>query len=246
MGKKVKKLAIATPTYNEKENINELIERLKKVLEPIGIDTTVIIIDDSSPDGTGRIADQIAEKYNKSPFQVSVIHRPEKMGLASAYLDAFKKALAEKNDYILTIDADLSHKPEYIPEFLEKIKEYDVVIGSRNVPGGGSEGWTIFRRLISKGGSLYSRIILGVNVKDFTGGFNMYRKEALAKIPLDKIKSEGYSYAIEIKYRMIKAGAKFCEVPIIFPNRKRGKAKMSKKIFFEAMLRVWQIRFTQI
>jgi dolichol-phosphate mannosyltransferase len=242
----MKKLTIATPTYNEKENITELVERTRKVVEPIGVDTTLIIIDDSSPDGTGQIADQLAEKYNKSPFKISVIHRPGKMGLASAYIDAFKKAIAEKNDYILTIDADLSHKPEYIPEFLKKIKEYDLVIGSRNIPGGAVEDWSIFRKMISKGGSLYSRLILGVNVKDFTGGFNMYRKEALERVPLAKIRSEGYSFAIEIKYRVIKAGAKFCEIPIVFPNRKRGKAKMSKKIFFEAMLRVWQIRFSKI
>lgn len=240
----MKKLAIATPTYNEKENITELIERIKKVVDLIGIDTTVIIIDDSSPDRTGEIADQLAKKYNRSPFKVSVIHRPSKMGLASAYRDAFKKALAEKNDYILTIDADLSHKPEYIPNLLEKIKDYDLVIGSRNVTGGGVEDWSLLRKIISKGGSLYSRIILGVNVKDFTGGFNMYRKEALERVDLDAIKSEGYSFAIEIKYRVIKAGAKFCEIPIIFPNRKRGKAKMSRKILFEAMLRVWQIRLS--
>lgn len=240
----MKKLAIATPTYNEKGNITELVESIKKVLEPIDIDTTIMIIDDSSPDGTGEIADKLSKEYNASPFRVTVIHRPEKMGLASAYIDAFKKALAEKYDYILTIDADLSHKPEYIPQLLEKIKTHDLVIGSRNVAGGMSEGWTLLRKMISKGGSLYSRMILGVNVKDFTGGFNMYRREALEKVALDKIKSGGYSFAIEIKYRVIKAGAKFCEIPIVFPNRKRGKAKMSKKIFFEAMLRVWQIRLS--
>lgn len=242
----MKKLAIATPTYNEKENITELVETIKKVLDPIKIDTTILIIDDNSPDGTGKIADKLADKYNSSPFKVTVMHRAGKMGLASAYIQAFKKLLRQDFDYILTVDADLSHQPKYIPELLEKIDKYDLVIGSRNVPGGAVENWSILRRILSKGGSLYSRLILGVNVKDFTGGFNLYKREILEKVDLDKIKSEGYAFLIEMKYRIIKKDAKFYEVPIIFPDRKRGKAKMSKKIILEAMFRVWQIKFSKI
>ena len=242
----MKRLAIAIPTYNEKENISNLINSLREVLLNISVDTTIIIIDDNSPDGTGKIADKLTKKFNKIPFKVTVIHRPGKQGLATAYIQAFKKAVKEKFDFILTMDADFSHQPKYIPQFLKKVKHYDFVIGSRNIKGGKVENWSILRKFISKGGSLYSRIILGINVKDFTGGYNMYRRKVLEKISLDKIRSKGYSFAIEMKYRIIKGGFKFCEIPIIFPDRKYGKAKMSKKIFFEAMLRVWQLRFSNV
>lgn len=239
----MKKLAIAIPTYNEKDNIVDLVSSVQFSLSKEDIDTTLIIIDDNSPDGTGKIVDTLVLKYCRSPFRVKVIHRKRKLGLASAYIEAFKKAIQDKYDYILSMDADFSHQPRYIPKFLKKIKQYDVVIGSRNIPGGRVENWSILRKLISKGGSLYARTILGVNIKDFTGGFNMYKRKVLEEINLDNIKSEGYSFVIEIKYRVAKSGFKFTEIPIVFPNRTKGKAKMSKKIFFEAMIRVWQIRF---
>ena len=225
---------IIIPTYNEKDNI----EAITKAVLELPYNFNVLIVDDNSPDGTGVIADRLSSNNNL----VHVIHNSEKKGIGPAYIKGFKWGLEKGYDILFEMDADFSHDPKEIPNFLEKIKEYDLVIGSRNVPGGASKDWTVFRKLISKGGSLYSRIILGVDVKDFTGGFNMYRKEALERVNLDKIKSEGYAFAIEIKYRVIKAGAKFCEVPIIFPNRKRGKAKMTKEIFLEAMLRVWQMR----
>ena len=241
----MKKFAIAIPTYNEKENIVPLIEKVYKVLKGVPVNTTIIIIDDNSPDGTGEIADQLSRKFDKSPFCVTVIHRKGKLGLATAYIEAFKKAIAENFNYILSMDADFSHKPEYIPDFLEKIKDYDLVIGSRNIKGGRAEDWSILRHFISKGGSLYSRIILGVDIKDFTGGFNMFKRKALEAINLDAIKSKGYSFWIEMKYKTAKKAFKFCEIPIIFPDRKFGEAKMSKKILFEALLRVWQIRFSR-
>lgn len=242
----MKKLAIAIPTYNEKENIEKLVDSIREVLLNISIDTTIIVIDDNSPDGTGKIVDKLTNKFSKTPFKVTVIHRPGKQGLATAYIQAFKKAVEEKFDFILTMDADFSHQPKYISQFLEEIKSYDLVIGSRNIKGGKVENWSILRKFISKGGSLYSRIILGINVKDFTGGYNMYRRKVLEKTSLDQIRSKGYSFAIEMKYRIVKNGFKFCEIPIVFPDRKYGKAKMSKKIFFEAMLRVWQLRFSNI
>jgi dolichol-phosphate mannosyltransferase len=242
----MKKLAICIPTYNEKENLERLIHSIRETLTNVKIDTTVIIIDDNSPDGTGKIADILASKYDKSPFQIEVIHREGKLGLASAYIHTFKKAISEKFDYIQSMDADFSHKPKYIPLFLSKIKKCDVVIGSRNVKGGKVENWNMLRKFISKGGSLYARTILGVNIKDFTSGFNMYRREVLEAIDLSKIKSQGYSYQIELKYRIAKRGFRIVEVPIVFPDRERGKAKMSKKIFFEAMLRVWQLRFSRM
>lgn len=239
----MKKLAIAIPTYNEKDNIVDLVSSIQFSLSKEDIDTTLIIVDDNSPDGTGKIVDTLVLKYCRSPFRVKVIHRKGKLGLASAYIEAFKKAIQDKYDYILSMDADFSHQPRYIPEFLKKIKQYDVVIGSRNIPGGRVENWSTLRKLISKGGSLYARTILGVNIRDFTSGFKMYRRKVLEKINLDNIKSEGYSFLIEMKYRVVKSGFRIIEIPIIFPDRIKGKAKMSKKIFFEAMFRVWQIRF---
>jgi dolichol-phosphate mannosyltransferase len=241
----MKKLAIAIPTYNEKDNIVDLVSSIRFSLNKEDIDTTLIIIDDNSPDGTGKIVDTLVQKYNRSPFRVTVIHRTGKLGLASAYVEAFKKAVRKGFDYILSMDADFSHQPKYIPDFLENIHKYDFVIGSRNILGGKVENWSIFRRLVSKGGSLYARTILGVNIRDFTSGFNMYKREVLERIDLDKIKSEGYSFLIEMKYKVVKNGFKFIEIPIVFPDRIRGKAKMNKKIFFEAMIRVWQIRFSK-
>jgi len=242
----MKRLAIAVPTFNEKENIKNFILAVRDiVIKQKDFDTTLIIIDDNSPDGTGKIIDELASKYDAPPFMISPIHRPEKLGLATAYIQAFKKALKEAYDYILTMDADFSHKPEYIPTFLENIKEYDLVIGSRNVSGGKVENWSPLRNIVSKGGSLYSRIILGMNVKDFTAGFVMYRRRVLESLDLDKIRSRGYSFAIEMKYRIIEKGFSYKEFPIVFPDRKLGKAKMSKKIFFEALLRVWQLRFSR-
>jgi len=242
----MKKLAIAIPTYNEKKNIEKFIYSVKKNVSRLeNISTTLIIIDDNSPDGTGKIIDKLAKKFSKSPFQIQPIHRPKKLGLATAYIRAFKKVIEEKYDYVLTMDADFSHKPEYIKSFLDYISDYDIVIGSRNIKGGRVENWSIMRNIISKGGSLYSRVILGVNVKDFTAGFVMYKRKVLEALDFSKIKSRGYSFAIEMKYRIIKKGFTYKEFPITFPDRKFGKAKMSKKIFLEAMLRVWQLRFSK-
>ncbi|MBU0976045.1 MAG: polyprenol monophosphomannose synthase [Patescibacteria group bacterium] len=242
----MKRLAIAIPTYNEKDNLDGIIRDNREALSEIQIDTTIIIIDDNSPDGTGDIADKLAKEFTTSPFQVTVIHREGKLGLASAYITAFKQAIEKSYDYILTMDADFSHKPEYIPAFLEKIAANDVVIGSRNIKGGSVENWSLIRKFISKGGSFYSRTILGVNIKDFTAGFVMYKRQVLEKIGLDDIKSEGYSFAIEMKYRVAKMGFSYVEIPIVFPDRIKGKAKMSRKIFLEAFLRVWQLKFNKI
>jgi len=240
------KLAIAIPTYNEKDNLNALVSEIEKVLRNVNVKTAVLIIDDNSPDGTGVIADNLAKHYKGDKFNVRVLHRKEKLGLSSAYLDAFEKLLPLGFDYIMTMDADFSHNPRYIPEMLEIIEKNDLVIGSRYVKGGGVENWNLLRRFISKGGSLYSRIILGVNIKDFTAGFNLYRRGVLEGIDLKAIKSEGYAYQIEMKYHIAKKGFKIYEFPIIFPDRKFGKAKMSKRIVLEALLRVWQIRFTKV
>jgi dolichol-phosphate mannosyltransferase len=242
----MKKLAICIPTYNEKENIQKLINEIKHTLRNAEVYTTIIIIDDNSPDGTGKIVDNLTKEYSSIKFKLDPIHRNGKLGLASAYIEAFQKTIKDNYDYILSMDADFSHQPKYILDMLREIKNCDLVIGSRNIKGGGVENWSFFRNMISKGGSLYSRIILGVDIKDFTGGFNMYRKKVLGSIELEKIKSEGYSFAIEMKYRIAKKGFKIKEIPIIFPDRKLGKAKMSKKIFIEAFFRVWQLRFSKM
>lgn len=239
----MKQLVIAIPTYNEKENLESLIEEIKSVLTDIPVETTITIIDDTSPDGTGEIADALAKKFHKSPFTLQVIHRKGKQGLGSAYRDAIRLALKSRFDYFLSMDADFSHDPKYIPSFLRSIQENDLVIGSRNVKGGAVEGWSFIRKFVSKGGSLYSRIILGIGIKDLTGGYNMYTRNTLIKMNTDSMRSEGYSSQIEMKYRVVKRGLRVAEIPIVFANRKRGKAKMSTKIFLEAIFRVWIIRF---
>jgi|TergutMp193P3_1026864.scaffolds.fasta_scaffold00323_6 dolichol-phosphate mannosyltransferase len=230
------KLLIAVPTYNEIENIEPFI---KLVFENVPPDAQILVIDDNSPDGTAAVVEQLAGHY---PDRLHLLKRPGKQGLAQAYLAAFDWGMSRDYDVFLEMDADFSHNPKYIPEMLEKIKTHDVVIGSRNIKGGGVEGWTMLRNLISKGGSLYSRVVLGCPVKDLTGGFNMWRKSALEKIGLEGIISRGYSFQIEMKYKAFAAGCSIAEIPIIFPDRKQGKSKMSKKILLEALFNIWKIR----
>ncbi|MDR2304053.1 MAG: polyprenol monophosphomannose synthase [Treponema sp.] len=230
------KLLIVCPTYNEIENIESLIPALFEVIDE---NTGVLIIDDNSPDGTGAVVEKLTGKY---AGRLQLVKRPGKQGVATAYIEGFRLGMEQGYDAFLEIDADFSHNPAYIPELVEKLKTHDVVIGSRNIRNGGVEGWSALRNLVSKGGSLYSRLILGCPVKDLTGGFNMWSKGALEKIGLEKIISRGYSFQIEMKYRAYRAGCSIIEIPIIFVDRKQGKSKMSKKIFFEAMLNVFRIK----
>ncbi|MDR1175789.1 MAG: polyprenol monophosphomannose synthase [Treponema sp.] len=230
------KLLIVCPTYNEIENIESFIPALFAAIDE---STGVLIIDDNSPDGTGAAVEKLTEKY---AGRLQLVKRPGKQGIATAYIEGFRLGIKQGCDAFLEIDADFSHNPAYIPELVEKLKNHDVAIGSRNIRGGGVEGWSVLRNFVSKGGSLYSRLILGCPVKDLTGGFNMWSKSALEKIGLEKIISRGYSFQIEMKYRAYKAGCSIVEIPIVFVDRKQGKSKMSKKIFFEAMLNVFRIR----
>jgi len=239
----MKKILIAIPTYNEKENVKILIEKILQVFEDISDSVKLIFIDDNSPDGTSEIIKQFIISEKRDNFKIGIIERPAKLGLASAYLDTWKKYLDDDFDYFLTMDADLSHDPKYIKNFLTYIEDYDVVIASRNIKGGGVENWQIFRKVLSKFGSLYARFILGVKINDFTGGFNMYTKKALKMLDLENIKSEGYSFQIEMKYRLAKAGCKIKEFPIVFVNRKFGKTKMSFKIMLEAFYKVILLKF---
>ncbi|MDR1784950.1 MAG: glycosyltransferase family 2 protein [Spirochaetaceae bacterium] len=231
-------LLVMVPTYNEAENIDPFLKALFAALPPEG---QVLVVDDNSPDGTAGIAEALRSSY---PGRLHLLNRPKKQGLAAAYLAAFAWGLSRDFDVFLEMDADFSHRPEYVPVMAEAIGSYDVVIGSRNIRGGRVEGWSKTRNFISKGGSLYSRLVLGCPIRDLTGGFNMWRKSALEKIGLESIISRGYSFQVEMKYRAFRAGCSIKEIPIIFPDRTAGRSKMSKKIFLEALVKVWKIRWT--
>lgn len=227
---------VCLPTYNERENLVSIVEELLRVA-PVD----VLIIDDNSPDGTGAVADGIAEREPR----VRVMHRPGKQGLGKAYIAGFKWALERPYKYIFEMDADFSHQPRYVPEFLRAIEHYDVVLGSRWTDGGGTENWGALRKLISKGGSLYARSILGVDVRDLTGGFKCFRREVLEAIDLDAVQSTGYAFQIEVTYRAIQQGFRVKEIPIIFYERVAGRSKMSSRIVAEAVRKVWTMRFSR-
>jgi dolichol-phosphate mannosyltransferase len=230
---------IVTPTYNEKENLPRLVEAVRSALP----EADLLIVDDNSPDGTGAIADAFAAK---DP-QVKVMHRSGKLGLGTAYIQAFTQGLAEGYERFFEMDADFSHDPKYLKAFVNALDEgADVVVGSRNIPGGSVEGWGPGRHVISKGGSLYSRTILGLEIRDLTGGFNAFTRRALEKIELGKIHSNGYSFQIEMKFRSSLAGLRIQEVPIVFVDRQVGKSKMSRKIFLEAIGVVWKLRYDAV
>lgn len=230
---------VVIPTYNEAENIERLLETVFNLGIP---DLQVIIVDDNSPDGTGVLAEQLGrERYWGS---LEVLHRPGKLGLGPAYLAGFKRALEKGAAYIVEMDADFSHDPATLKRFREAIEEAEVVVGSRYVAGGSlDKRWTLLRRIISKGGSIYSRAILGLKVHDATAGFKMFRREVLERLPLDQIRSNGYCFQVEIAYLCQKYNFKVKEVPIHFNERVAGVSKMSPRIALEAAWKVWQIRF---
>lgn len=230
------KTLIIIPTYNEIENISKIIPAVMGVIPS---DSGILVVDDGSPDGTAKVVKELINQYTS---RLNILERTQKSGLADAYITGFKWGMEHGFDVLCEMDADFSHKPEYLPVMLEQIKTYDFVIGSRNIKGGAVEGWSALRNFISKGGSLYSRIVLGCSIKDLTGGFNMWRKETLEKIGLDTIISKGYSFQIEMKYKAYKAGCSVKEIPIVFPDRVAGESKMSGGIFIEALKAVWRIR----
>jgi dolichol-phosphate mannosyltransferase len=201
-------------------------------------DSELLFVDDNSPDGTGDLADELAA----ADPRVHVIHREGKLGLGTAYLDGFRWALDRYYDYIIEMDADFSHDPRYLPEMIRLAEEADMVVGSRYVDGGGTVNWGLARKLISRAGGLYARTVLGVGVNDLTSGFVCYRRQTLERIDLDAIDSNGYSFQIEMKYRVIKAGMSIVETPIVFEDRRVGQSKMSADIFVEAMWMVWKLR----
>jgi dolichol-phosphate mannosyltransferase len=227
---------IVVPTYNEIENLKSLAEAIFQVV-PSNIE--VLVVDDGSPDGTGKLADSIAKQNQR----FHVLHRAKKMGLGTAYVNGFRWGMEKGFDAFIEMDADFSHNPKYLTEMIKLLTSNDVVIGSRYVRGGGTVNWGWGRRVLSRGGSFYSRLILGATIRDFTGGFNGWQKPVLEAVNLDTLKSDGYSFQIELKYRAFLQGFKIIEFPIVFEDRKVGKSKMNRRIVLEALRRVWEFRW---
>jgi len=224
---------VCLPTYNERDNLPRVID----ALEPLGV--RVLVIDDSSPDGTGELADELAAQRN----WVSVLHRERKEGLGPAYLAGFREVLRGDAEYVLEMDADLSHDPADVPRLIEACANgADLALGSRYVEGGGTENWGRGRRFVSAGGSFYARTLLGVPIRDLTGGFKCFRRKVLERIDLDAVHSKGYAFQIELTYRALRAGFTVVEVPIVFADRTHGDSKMSRAIFLEAVARVPELR----
>ena len=226
---------VIIPTYNEAENV-EPITRAVLAADPR---LEILVVDDNSPDGTGAKADGLA----RDEPRIHILHRAAKEGLGKAYLAGFEWALSRPYRYVFEMDADFSHDPRYLPRFLAEMDAgADVALGSRYVEGGGTVNWGISRQVLSRGGSLYARSILGVSIQDLTGGFKCFRREALEGLDLGTVKSSGYAFQIELTYRAIKRGFKLKEIPIVFEDRRVGKSKMSRKIFLEAVAMVWRLR----
>ena len=230
---------ICLPTYDELENLEPMLRALGAVL---GHDDRVLVIDDNSPDGTGELADRLASELEG----VEVLHRPHKEGLGPAYLAGFRRALELGAELVVEIDCDFSHDPADVPRLLEAAGEADLVLGSRYVPGGSVENWGAVRRAISAGGSLYARLLLGVPIRDLTGGFKCFRREVLETIDLEAIHSKGYAFQIELTYRALRRGFRVKEVPIRFVDREVGGSKMSRSIVLEAIWKVPLLRLAAL
>lgn len=226
---------IVIPTYNERENIAALIQQIMAFPR-----FNVLVVDDNSPDGTGQIVAELAQQNQR----VKLLARPGKLGLGTAYVAGFKQALSDGAQFIFEMDADFSHDPRYLPHLLAAAEtEYDLVLGSRYVKGGGTTDWGLLRKLISRGGSFYARLILGLSIQDCTGGFRCYRRQLLEQLDLDAVRSNGYSFQVEMLYRAHLGQFRIGEIPIIFPDRRVGASKMSRRIIVEAMIMVWRMRF---
>ena len=230
---------ICLPTYNEHENLEPMLRALGEVLGP---DDRVLVIDDNSPDGTGELADRLAAELEA----VEVLHRPRKEGLGPAYLAGFERALELGAELVVEIDCDFSHDPADVPRLLDAVADADLVLGSRYVPGGSVENWGAVRRAISAGGSLYARLLLGVPVRDLTGGFKCFRRAVLEGIDLDAIHSRGYAFQIELTYRALRRGFRVREIPIRFVDREVGGSKMSRSIVLEAIWKVPLLRLAAL
>ncbi|MBA2537747.1 MAG: polyprenol monophosphomannose synthase [Actinobacteria bacterium] len=232
------RVAICLPTYNEHENLEPMVTALGEVIAASGLDATVLVIDDASPDGTGEVADRLANRLD----WVDVLHRPVKEGLGPAYLAGFRRVLAGEAELVLEIDCDFSHEPADVPRLVAAIRGADLVIGSRYVAGGGTRNWGPIRRAVSRGGSLYARLVLGVPICDLTSGFKCFRRQVLETIDLDGVDTKGYAFQIETTYRALRAGFRVAEVPITFTDRETGSSKMTRGIVLEAITKVPALR----
>lgn len=238
MNVQAESIAVVIPTYNEAENIEPLVARLLALPLPLH----VIVVDDNSPDGTGDIVDRLAAADGR----VIPIHRPAKLGLGTAHIAGFRRALADGAQVIVSMDADFSHDPRYIPAMVDRMGECDLVIGSRYVRGGGTRYCTLPRRVLSWGANALARVMLGLRARDCTAGFRCYRREVLERVGLDEIFSEGYSFLIEMLYRTQRLGYRVGEVPIIFENRRRGASKVSRREIYRALYTVFRLRFRRL
>lgn len=230
---------VCLPTYNEAENLEAMLRALGDVLPP---DARVLVVDDNSPDGTGQLADRLAGELGF----VDVLHRSQKEGLGPAYIAGFRRALADGAELVLEVDCDFSHDPRDVPRLIAAAESADVVLGSRYVEGGSVENWGALRRFVSWGGSFYARTLLGVRVRDLTGGFKCFRRTVLETIDLDAIRAAGYAFQIETTYRALRAGFRVVEIPITFADRTAGSSKMSKAIFLEAVWKVPALRLAAL
>jgi dolichol-phosphate mannosyltransferase len=236
------RLAICLPTYNERENLEPMVRALAKVFAENGLDGLVLVIDDGSPDGTGAIADALADELD----WVGVLHRERKEGLGPAYLAGFRRVLSEGAGLVMEMDCDFSHDPNDVPRLVAAAGDADVVIGSRYAEGGGTRNWGLVRRAVSRFGCLYAQVILGMRVKDSTAGFKCYRRAVLEAIDLDRIESKGYAFQIETVYRALRKGFRVVEVPIRFTDREEGSSKMSRGIVAEAIVKVPALRLAAL
>jgi dolichol-phosphate mannosyltransferase len=232
------RVVVCLPTYNERENLEPMVRALDEVVRVHDLDARVLVIDDSSPDGTGELADRLSGRY---PF-LAVLHRPKKEGLGPAYIAGFLWALAADAERIVEIDCDFSHDPQDLPRLVAATENADLALGSRYVDGGGTRNWGLGRRAVSRFGSLYARAFLGVGISDLTGGFKCFRRAVLEQIGLERISTKGYAFQIETTYRAIRSGFRVVEVPIVFSEREAGGSKMSRGIVVEAMAKVPVLR----
>jgi dolichol-phosphate mannosyltransferase len=236
------RLVICLPTYNERPNLEPMVRALGDVFAQHGLDGRVLVIDDASPDGTGEVADRLAQELS----YVDVLHRPLKEGLGPAYLAGFRRALEEGPELVVEMDCDFSHDPGDLPRLVAAADTADVVLGSRYVRGGGVGDWGLLRRVVSRSGCLYARTVLGIRIKDATGGFRVYHRRVLEALPLDRVGSRGYAFQVEMAYRALQSGFSVREVPIVFTDRERGGSKMGPGIAAEAAVRIPALRLAAL
>ncbi|HEY7727376.1 MAG TPA: polyprenol monophosphomannose synthase [Candidatus Eisenbacteria bacterium] len=233
------KVLVIIPTFNERENLVELLGRI--FAQPVS-DLHVLIVDDNSSDGTGTLAEELKAKDPR----IDIMHRPRKLGLGSAYVAGFRYALGRGFDAVFEMDADFSHNPDSIPEFLRELAEADLVVGSRYLSGVTVVNWPLTRLILSYGANLYTRIITGLPIKDATGGYKCFRRQVLAALDFDRVKSDGYGFQIEINYKAWRKKFRIKEIPILFVDRRAGVSKMSRRIIWEAAWMVWRLRLLDL